>query len=239
MSTLSASSTSANQNGRCRGWSAAAGAPPLGRLAGHEPVLEEVEAELLRRAVGDVAGVGLAAGVEIHLRLDDAHRQAQRLVDRLHPLGVAAGEVVVDRGQVGAAAGQRVEHEGQRGHERLAFAGLHLQDRSVHERRPGEQLHVVVPHPEPPAARLAGGGEGIDEQFVERLARLGPVGERAAETAEFGVGDRLHRGREFVDPLGGPPRRGRDGLASSGTESCQPLEHAVPRHGPAAAADPA
>ena len=109
-------------------------AAPLVELPLDQPVLEEVEAKLLGRAVGDVAGVGLAPLVEIHLRLDDAHFQAEGLVDRRHPFSVAAGEVVVDRGEVGALAGEGIEHEGQRGHERLAFARLHLGDRPLHER---------------------------------------------------------------------------------------------------------
>ena len=39
----------------------------LGDLTIHEPILEEVEAEFLGGAVGDIAGVGLAAFIEIHL----------------------------------------------------------------------------------------------------------------------------------------------------------------------------
>jgi hypothetical protein len=42
-------------------------AAALDDVAGHQPVLEEVEAELLGGAVGDVAGVGLPPFVEVHL----------------------------------------------------------------------------------------------------------------------------------------------------------------------------
>jgi len=60
-------------------------------------VAQVVEAELVVRAVGNVEAVrGLALRV-LHLVLDAADRQAEELVDPTHPLGVALGEVVVDR----------------------------------------------------------------------------------------------------------------------------------------------
>ena len=48
----------------------------------------------------------------VHLRLDDADRDAEDVVDRLHPERVAAGEVVVDGDDVDAVAGERVEEDG-------------------------------------------------------------------------------------------------------------------------------
>ena len=65
-------------------------------------VAQVVEAELVVRPVGDVAGVGLLALVVEQGVLDAADRQAQEPVDLAHPLGVAAGEVVVDRHDVDA-----------------------------------------------------------------------------------------------------------------------------------------
>ena len=77
-------------------------------------VAQVVEAELRVGAVGDVAAVGGAALVVGHHVLDHADRDAQRLVDRPHPAGVAAGQVVVDRHQVDVDAGQGVQVERQR-----------------------------------------------------------------------------------------------------------------------------
>ncbi len=69
-------------------------------------VAEVVEAELVVGAVGDVALVLvlplLAGGV--HVRLDRADGQSQGLVDRPHPLGVAFGQVIVDRHDVDVAS---------------------------------------------------------------------------------------------------------------------------------------
>ena len=91
-------------------------------------VAEEVEAEFLAGAVGDVAGVG-APRERVGLPgLDAADRQPQQLVDRRHPFGVAAGQVVVDRDDVHALARQGIEERGQGGDQGLAFAGLELGD---------------------------------------------------------------------------------------------------------------
>jgi hypothetical protein len=54
------------------------------------------------------------AARQLHVLLDAAHGQAEELVDLAHPLGVAAGQVVVDRDQVDAPAGERVQVERQR-----------------------------------------------------------------------------------------------------------------------------
>ncbi len=67
-------------------------------------VAQVVEAELVVGAVGDVAGIGvLALGVG-HVVLDHADGEAEEAVDLAHPLGVAAGQVVVDGDDVDALA---------------------------------------------------------------------------------------------------------------------------------------
>ena len=89
---------------------------------------------------------------------------------RAHPLGVAAGQVVVDRDDVDALAFERVEIGGQRGDERLAFAGLHLGDLALVQHHAADQLHVEVPHVQHAAAGLADDGERLGQEVVERLA---------------------------------------------------------------------
>ena len=70
--------------------------------AGGDPhvVAQVVEAELVVRAVGDVAVVGLLPLAGIHAALDRADGEAQAGVERAHPLHVAAGQVVVHRDDV-------------------------------------------------------------------------------------------------------------------------------------------
>ena len=131
-------------------------------------VAQVVEAELVVRAVGDVAAVGdLPLGV-VQLVLDHADRHAEEAVDLAHPLGVAAGEVVVDRDDVHALAFERVEVGGQRGDERLAFAGLHFRDPAAVQHHAADELHVEVAHVEHAPAGFAHDGEGLRQHVVER-----------------------------------------------------------------------
>ena len=70
----------------------------------------------------------------------------RKLVDVAHPLGVAAGEVVVDRDQLGVAPGERVEVERQGGDEGLALAGGHFGDLALVQRDAADQLDVIMHH---------------------------------------------------------------------------------------------
>ena len=78
---------------------------------GHAVVAQVVETELGGGAVGDVAGIHLATELGVHGLLDAADREAEEAVEVPHPLGVAAGEVVVDRDELGVLARERVEVE--------------------------------------------------------------------------------------------------------------------------------
>ena len=110
----------------------------------------------------------------------------EQLVDRRHPLGVAVGEVVVDRDDVHALALQGVEERRQGGDEGLALARLHLGDAAEVDRRAADELDVVMPLLDRPLGRLADQGERLDEQAVERVAlpRLEP--QRVAPRARAG-----------------------------------------------------
>ena len=55
-------------------------------------------------------------------------------------------QVVVYRDDMNAFAREGVEVRGQRGDERLAFAGAHLGDLPVVQYHAAQQLHVEVPH---------------------------------------------------------------------------------------------
>ena len=123
------------------------------------------------------AAVGDLPLLVVQVVLDDADRHAEEAVDAAHPLRVAAGQVVVDGDDVDALAFERVQVGGQRGDERLAFAGLHLGDLAAVQHHAADQLHVEVPHVQHAAAGLADDGEGLGQQVVERLA----VGEPLAE----------------------------------------------------------
>ena len=85
----------------------------------------------------------------------------ERLEQRAHPFGVAAGQVVVDRDDVHVAAAERVAGRGDRARQRLALTGRHLD-------------HVAGQHPKR-ALQLD----------VERLQRGGPLGRLAGDGQEL------------------------------------------------------
>ena len=115
--------------------------------------------------------------------LDDADGHPEEAVDAAHPLRVAAGQVVVHGDDVDALAFERVEVGGQRGDQRLAFAGLHLGDLAAVEDHAADHLDVEMPHVERAAPGLADDGEGLGQQIVERLA----VGQPRAEFRGLGA----------------------------------------------------
>ncbi|SIH63488.1 Uncharacterised protein [Mycobacteroides abscessus subsp. abscessus] len=130
-------------------------------------VAEVIEAELVVRAVGDVRGVLLPSLVGGHVRLDAARLHPEEAEDAAHELRLVGREVVVDGDDVDAAAGERVEVGGGRGHERFALTGLHLGDVAEVECGSAHELDVEVPHAQCPARGLAHRGEGLRQQRVE------------------------------------------------------------------------
>ena len=108
-------------------------------------------------------------------------RQAEKAVDLTHPLGVAAGEIVVDRDDMHAVAGERVEIDRQGRDQGLAFAGLHLGDHAAMQHDAAHQLHVEMALAEGALGGLAHGGEGVGQEVVE----LGPVGQLLLEVLRF------------------------------------------------------
>ena len=76
-----------------------------------------------------------------------------------------------------ALARERVQVEREAGDERLTFAGLHLGDVALVEDDAAHQLDVEHPLVGLPQAGLADGGEGLEEELLERLAVLEPLPE--------------------------------------------------------------
>ncbi len=91
-------------------------------------VAEVIEPELVVGAVGDIGVVGGAALFVVQTVDDEADGEAEEFIDTAHPLGVAAGQVVVDGNDVHAFAAERIEVDGQRGDERFTLAGFHFGD---------------------------------------------------------------------------------------------------------------
>ena len=104
-----------------------------------------------------------------------ADGQAEEAVDLPHPLGVAPGQVVVDRDDVDALAVERVEIDRQRGDQGLAFAGPHLGDLALVQDHAADQLHVEMALAERALGGLAHGGEGLGQDVVQGLALGQPL----------------------------------------------------------------
>ena len=150
-------------------------------------VAQVVESELVVRSIGDVGRVGLPAFVGVQPVHDDADVQSKELVNSAHPFRVAAGEIVVDGDDVDALAGKRVQVHGERGNERLAFAGPHFGNRALVQHHPADELHVEMPLAERSLCGLAHRRESLRENVVE----ISPVSDLLAEDvgpgSEFGI----------------------------------------------------
>src|SRR6185312_12095792 len=164
-------------------------------------VAQVIEAELVVRAVGDVAAVRQLL-LAIRLPVDDgADAHPEELVDAAHPLGVATGEVVVDGDEVDAAPFERVQIERRGGDERLAFAGLHFRDGAAVQDHAADELHVVVAHAEDAAAGLAYRRERLFHDVVERRAVVELLLELGGLAAQLGVAELHPRRLHGVDAL--------------------------------------
>ena len=97
-------------------------------------------------------------------------------------------------------ATEGVEVGRHRGHQRLAFTGLHLGDGAFVEGAGPDDLDVEVALAEGAAGGFPHHGESLGGEVIERLA----VGDALAELdrlgGELGVGERLDGGFERVDP---------------------------------------
>ena len=109
---------------------------------GDQPVAQHVEADLVDRHVHDVVRVGRAAFCALRRLAQPADGDAQLGVERAHPLGVAAGEVVVHGDHVHPTALPGVARGGDRPDQGLALAGSHLDDVAGQQR--GRRLHLDV-----------------------------------------------------------------------------------------------
>ena len=190
------------------------------RRHGHV-VAQVVEAELVVGAVGDVGRrTARACASRVVVAGDDRARPSRPRHRWSWPIHSASrrGQVVVDRDEVHALAGERVEVDGQGGHEGLALAGLHLGDPAEVQGGAAHQLDVVVALAEHAAGGLADDGEGLDQQVVEvRAVGRAARGTRRVLACERVVGEGLHLGLERVD-VGHEGLEGLDLLAFAGAE---------------------
>ncbi len=157
---------------------------------------------------------------------DDADAHAEEIIDPAHVLGVAAGEIVVDGDDMDALAGERVEIAGERGDQRLAFAGPHFGDGAFVQHHAADQLDIEMTLAIGALGRLAHRGESGNKQIVEAFAG----GEFGAEFLGAGAQGLVGQSREFrlqrvdgVDP-------GPIGLQPAIVGAAKNLLRKVPEH---------
>ena len=141
-----------------------------------------------------------------------------------HPLGVAFGQVVVDRHDVHALAAQCVEVRRQHRGQGLALTGLHLCDVAEVQRRAAHHLDVEMPLVEHSPGGLTGNGERLGQQVIE----VGAVGDALLELVglgpQLGVGELLRVVGQGVDVVS-HPLEALDHAAFTETEQLR--QHAV------------
>ncbi len=101
---------------------------------------------------------------------DATRRHAEALIDAAHPFGVAACEVIVDRDDVNAPAGQRVQIDRERRDERLSFASFHFGDAAPMQHHTAQELHVVMALAERALGGFPDGRKGLFQDGVETLS---------------------------------------------------------------------
>ena len=157
-------------------------------------VAQVIETELVVRPVGDIGFVLLAALVGALADEDAAGGESEEGVDARHDVGLVLGEVVVDRDDVDALAGERPQIGRHGRDEGLALTGLHLGDVALVQGDPAHDLHVEGPHAEDAPRGLPHGREGLDEQVVQGLA----LGEARLELLRLRLEIRVAQGFEVL-----------------------------------------
>ncbi len=162
-------------------------------------VAQVIETQFVVGAVGDVAGIHVAALAVAQAMDDDAGGQAEEAVDLAHPAGVTAGKIVVNGDDMDAAAGEGVEVDRERGYQRLAFTGFHLGDAALVENHAADQLDVEMALPQGALGGLPDGGKSLNQQIIEFTAIGHLLAEHGGAGAQFVVAQLHQIGFQGVD----------------------------------------
>jgi len=127
-------------------------------------------------------------------------------------------------------AGQRVQVDRQRRHQRLAFASAHLGDLAGMQHHAADQLHVEVPHLQHPLAAFAHDRKGLGQQRVERLG-LRALAQRVGHRAQLGIGELLELRLERVDALHHTPVLLEEPVVAAAEEGGEELGQHARREG--------
>ena len=133
-------------------------------------VAQIVEAEFIIGAVSNIAIVRLAAFRILHIGENLADRQTEESINLSHPVGIAAGQIIVDRHKMCAASGQSIQVHRRRGYKRFTFTGLHLRNLALMQHNTANQLHVIMPHIQHALTRFTHGRKRLGQNIIQRCA---------------------------------------------------------------------
>src|SRR5262245_29954927 len=101
---------------------------------------------------------------------DDPDRKSEEVVNLPHPFGVALGQIIVDRHHMNATAGDRIEIDRKSRNQRFAFAGLHFRYFAFVQDYAADKLDVEMTLAQRSLRRFPDGGEGRNQNVIERDA---------------------------------------------------------------------
>ena len=165
-------------------------------LARHRPPVHQ---PLISQMAGGVDVVIIVQTGELGDNQPDAHAESVEYLP--HPAPITPGQIVVDRHEMHALPRQSVEIEGQRGHERLALARLHLDDVAPVKDHTADQLHVVMAYTDGALGRLTHCRESLNQHIIERFATLQALEELFRLGPQPGRVQRLKGRLKRVDAL--------------------------------------
>ena len=100
---------------------------------------------------------------------------------------------------MGSLPRERVQDDGQCGHEGLSLARLHLGDLSLVEGHSSHELDVEMTQTYGTLGYFANDRENLRKKIVERFTRFDASAELRPLRLEFFIAQSLHRRFEFVD----------------------------------------
>ncbi len=125
-----------------------------------------------------------------------------------HPLGITLRQVIIDRYNMYAFAGQGIQISRQRRDQRLAFTGTHLRDTPLMENDTADDLDPEMPKPKHPHRCLPHYRKCLRQHVVQRLAIGEPCLKFSRLILQFTVRQLLHHRlkrlnliHDRIDPL--------------------------------------
>ena len=137
---------------------------------GFHIVAQIIEPKLVIGRVGDVSTI---SGFFVCLRLlwiDNARCQPQSRINLAHPIGIAAGQIVVHGHDMHALACQSVQVSWECGDQSLAFTRLHLGDIALMQENATHQLRVEGAQTQGPACAFPAVCKGFGQNRIKALA---------------------------------------------------------------------